>query len=65
VSCRTAEKRFRRLLKKADRLLAPDSRKVFEKLVEGIPASSESSSARTGTRVPTKTGVPERISGWL
>ncbi len=29
------------------------------------PASRQSSNVRTGTRVPTNTGVPERISGWL
>jgi len=40
-------------------------RKLSEKLVEGIAALNVVNSDRTGTLVPTNTGVPLRISGSL
>jgi hypothetical protein len=46
-------------------LLSRDRGEAVEKLVSPSPASRWSYRDFTGTRVPTKTGVPPRMSGSL
>ena len=46
-------------------LLARDAREIVEELVETVIPFEVTIRFRNGTRVPTKTGVPPRISGSL
>jgi hypothetical protein len=52
-----------RLFKKREYLFAADAGIVLQKVLDRMPLLRKSISASTGTRVPTNTGVPPRISG--